>query len=452
MNSRKRAIIYIIRKKGKTASLLSLFFCMSFFLMSCFLIFNASRKLGNDIRTSVGGAFYIRGNTEVLSNKNGTVEVVENTVNISQQQVDEIMSTGKIKYCNPINYGFAKSAEIKFIPGDKDNKENNMGSVTALSFSALDSDFLNGKAVLIEGEHLTREDNKKIIISEELAQTNNILIGDFVTLIHARLGEQDDRYIDEIISKKFFSTVQVIGIYKYNGEDTAIKPTAAIAQNKIYSSLDVLNDLDECEKDIYSGEVDFYVVDPLDINNIVGNVHSISSIDWSKHFIRINDFKYSQIADRLTSITNLSEILICGITIISAIILILMLLMRMRARMREIGILLAAGVSKGDILAAFFWETVWIAIVAVLLGGTFSLISTKVYGNYLFSEMPSYLVNDNLLKMGLGEINVDTYFKIGVLKSGLIFLYQIVIILTSTIVPSVMIMKLSPKNILTKID
>ena len=102
------------------------------FLISCFGVLNASERLGKDIRTSLGAAFYIRANTEVLMNENGETEVKENNVHITEKVIDEIMQTGEIRYCNPINYGFAKSDAIQFIPGDKHTDENNMGKVTAL--------------------------------------------------------------------------------------------------------------------------------------------------------------------------------------------------------------------------------------------------------------------------------------------------------------------------------
>ena len=109
MNFTQRAMLYISRKKGKTVSLFLVVFVVAVFLISCFGVLNASERLSKDIRTSLGAAFYIRANTEVSMNENGETQVKENTVHISQEEIDEIMQIGEIKYYNPINYGFAKS-------------------------------------------------------------------------------------------------------------------------------------------------------------------------------------------------------------------------------------------------------------------------------------------------------------------------------------------------------
>ena len=137
-----------------------------------------------------------------------------------------------------------------------------MGKVTALRFSALAPEFADETAVLAEGKHITEADNGKILISESLANANQLSVGDTLMLTHAKPGESDGAYIDEIPVKTAYVQVRISGIYKWSTPDTAVKPTAGIAENEIYASLDVLNELHESEADIYTGEVDFYITDP----------------------------------------------------------------------------------------------------------------------------------------------------------------------------------------------
>ena len=349
MNFTQRAMLYISRKKGKTVSLFLVVFVVAVFLISCFCVLKASARLSKDIRTSLGAAFYIRANTEVSMNEKGETEVKENNVYISQKEINEIMQTGEIKYYNPINYGFAQSDTIQFVQGDKHTAENNMGKVTASRFSALAPNFTDETAVLVEGKHIAETDNGKILISEQLANANHLSVGDMLTLTHAKLGEADGAYIDEIPVKTAYTQVEVLGIYRLNIEDTSIKPTAGVADNEIYASLDVLNELNESEAGIYTGEVDFYITDPAKLESITRNVQLLQSIDWKTHFIRINDFQYSKIADQLSSLGDLVKILLVLVSVVSTAFLTLLLTMRMRGRMPEAGILLAAGVSKESV-------------------------------------------------------------------------------------------------------
>jgi ABC-type transport system, involved in lipoprotein release, permease component len=352
-------------------------FVVTVFIISCFGVLNASERLSKDIRCSLGAAFYIRANTEVSVNENGETEVRENNICITQREIDEIMQAGEIKYCNPINYGFAKSDTIQFIQGDKHTKENNRGKVTALQFSALASNFTDKTAVLTEGRHIAEADNGKILISEQLANENRLSVGDSLTLTHARLGESDGAYIDEISVKTAYVQVRVSGIYKLNIKNTSVRPTAGIAENEIYASLDVLNKLHESETGIYTGEVDFYITDPAKLDSITHNVRALQSIDWTTHFIRTNDFQYSKIADRVSSLGDLVKILLVLVSVVSVAVLTLLLTMRMRSRMQEAGILLSVGISKGQIMAGFLIEVLSVGIIALILSYIVSFGATS---------------------------------------------------------------------------
>ena len=453
MNFIQRALLYISRKKGKTVSLFLVVFVVAVFLISCFGVLNASERLSKDIRTSLGAAFYIRANTEVSMNENGETQVKENQVRISQKEIDEIIQTGEIKYYNPINYGFAKSDAIQFIPGDRHTAENNMGKVTTLRFSALAPNFADETAVLIAGKHITETDSGRILISEQLANTNHLSVGDMLTLTHAKLGEADGTYIDEIPVKTAYVQAEVSGIYKLNIEDTSIKPTAGVANNEIYASLDILDELHECEAGIYTGEVDFYITDPAKLESITRNVQLLQSIDWTTHFIRTNDFQYSKIADQLSSLGDLVKILLVLVSVVSTAFLTLLLTMRMRGRMQEAGILLSAGVSKGQIMAGFLLEVLSVTIIALILSYIASLGVTGFLGHSLFGELQPNLLNEETITTGIGSsLQIENYLKLSAIETLFIYLCQLAVIATSTLVSSLAIMRLKPKEILSKMS
>lgn len=451
MNFAKRAFLYVSRKKGKTLSLFLLIFIVAVFLISCFGVLNASERLSKDIRTSLGAAFYIRANTEVSMNENGESEVKKNSVNISQKEIDGVMKTGEIKYCNPINYGFAKSDDIQFIPGEKHTEESNMGKVTSLRYSALAPDFADETAVLIEGNPITETDNRKILISEQLASANHLSVGDVITLTHAKLGEFDGAYIDEIPVKIAYVRVEVSGIYKLNIEDTSIKPTAGVDENEIYASLDVLDELHESETGAYTGEVDFYITDPAQLESITRKVQLLPSIDWTTHFIRTNDFQYSKIADELQSLGDLVQILLVLVSIVSTAVLTLLLTMRIRGRMQEAGIMLSVGISKKQILSQFLLEVLSVAVFALVLSYISSLDITRFLGYSLFGELQPNLLNEETLITGAKSgIQIENYLKLSGTKISLIYLCQCVVVTVSTFVSSIMMIRLKPKEILSK--
>lgn len=68
------------------------------------------------------------------------------------------------------------------IPGKNDNLQNNMGQVTALRYSALHADFAEKVISLQQGEHIIKTSEKAIIVSSEIAEKNNLSVGDNVIL------------------------------------------------------------------------------------------------------------------------------------------------------------------------------------------------------------------------------------------------------------------------------
>ena len=449
----RRAVLYISRKKGKTVSLFLLVFIVAVFLISCFEIMEASKGLSRDIRTSLGAAFYIRASTNVFTNENGETQVLDNNVHITQGIIDEIMGFGEIKFYNPINYGFAKSDAIQFIPGEMNTEDNNMGKVTALSYSALAPNFTDETVTLIEGMPIIAGDRTRILISERLAALNHLSIGDNITLTHAKLIERDGEYVDDISEKTAFVKVEVAGIYRINVEDAAISPTAAIADNEIYASLDVLDALQESEAGIYTGEVDFYITDPADLDPITRNVQLIPDIDWTTHFIRTNDFQYAKIAEQLASLESLMKILLACVSVVSTVILTLLLTIRIHGRIQEVGMLLSVGISKGQVLGQFLLEVLSVTLVAILLSYLASLGVTRIVAENVFGAMQPHLLNEQSLVTGntSGGI-VTSYLHLSLLKTVLIYLSQLAVASISTLTASATIMRLKPKEILSKMS
>lgn len=453
MNCTHRALLYLLRKKGKTIGLFLLVFITAVFLILCFGVLRASKRLSKDIRTSVGAAFFIRANTEVSRNENGETEIKEKNVRITRTQVEQIMQTGEIKYCNPINYGFAKSDAIAFIPGEKHSAQNNMGKVTALRFSALAPDFTDETVVLAEGNHITGTDHKKILVSDALASANHLSVGDTLTLTHAKLGKADGMYIDEIPVKTAYVQVEISGVYRRNKGSSPNKPTAGIAENEIYASLDVLDELQESEAGIYTGEVGFYITDPAGLDGITHDVLLLSSIDWTNHFIRTNDFSYRRIADRLSFLGGLVKVLLAVVSVASAAFLTLLLTMRMRGRTQEAGILLAAGITKWQIMAGFLSEVLFVAILALAISRIVSYGAVLFWGNRLFGGLQGKLINDGTLAAAAGgSIAGENYLKLGIPETARIYLCQIAVITLSALVSSAMILRQKPKDILSKMS
>lgn len=378
MDCKKRAGLYLLRKKGKAISIFLLIMVVSTFLISCFSLLTASEKLASDIRGALGAAFYLRASTGVVSDKNGEMTVTENHIRITDNEIKRIQNCGNIAYYNPINYGYAKGEQLTFIHGEKHAEDNNMGAVTALlRYSALETDF-----------------------------------------------------VDEVLAL-----------------------AAGRQENRIYASIDVLTQLAASEPSVYTGEVGFYVTDPKTLDEIVSKVQQIEEIDWKTHFIRTNDFQYSKISDSLTSLGDLIKILLACVSIVSAAILTLILTLRIRGRIPEAGILLGAGIPKGEIIKQFLLEVLSVAATAFLFSYAASFGISHNLGNHLLADFQPNLINAAALQNGISDaVSIDSYLTLGIEKTLLIYGCQLIVVVLSVLLSSASILKLKPREILTKMS
>ena len=453
MDCKKRAGLYLLRKKGKAISIFLLIMVVSTFLISCFSLLTASEKLACDIRGALGAAFYLRASTGVVSDENGEMTVTENHIRITDNEIKRIQNCGNIAYYNPVNYGYAKGEQLTFIHGEKHTEDNNMGAVTALRYSALETDFADEVLALAAGRHITEADTNAVLISSEVAAVNGLSVGDKIVLSSSELGEADGEYIDVWSGERKETVVTIVGIYDILEADANVTATAGRQENRIYASIDVLTQLAASEPSVYTGEVGFYVTDPKTLDEIVSKVQQIEEIDWNTHFIRTNDFQYSKISDSLTSLGDLIKILLACVSIVSAAILTLILTLRIRGRIPEAGILLGAGIPKGEIIKQFLLEVLSVAATAFLFSYAAGFGISHNLGNHLLADFQPNLINAAALQNGMNDaVSIDSYLTLGIAKTLLIYGCQLIVVVLSVLLSSASILKLKPREILTKMS
>lgn len=235
--------------------------------------------------------------------------------------------------------------------------------------------------------------------------------------------------------------------------DEVLALAAGRQENRIYASIDVLTQLAASEPSVYTGEVGFYVTDPKTLDEIVSKVQQIEEIDWKTHFIRTNDFQYSKISDSLTSLGDLIKILLACVSIVSAAILTLILTLRIRGRIPEAGILLGAGIPKGEIIKQFLLEVLSVAATAFLFSYAASFGISHNLGNHLLADFQPNLINAAALQNGISDaVSIDSYLTLGIEKTLLIYGCQLIVVVLSVLLSSASILKLKPREILTKMS
>lgn len=449
MSFRKRIILYLVRKKGKTLILFLLLFTVSVFILSCFSLLYTTGEVAMNMRAVVGAAFHIRSSVDVLQ-QDERIESKKPAV-ITKQAVQEIMSNKKLKYYNGRNLGYTKG--LKFKPGAYDTDDNNMGQVSANNYSMLNSYFQEKVLELKEGRHIISTDKNVLLISQTVATMNGLSVGDTVMLSPAKLTQEDGKFINAMKDSKTKASAKIIGIFKEiePQKNTIYQPTAGLRANMIFSDHYLLKTLGMAKENEYTGGVSFYIQDPLYLETVIKEVKQMDSINWESFFVRKDDWGYEKISEELQMIQNLIKTLLVCASIVSATVLILILTLRMRERIYEAGILMSVGIQKNKILGQFVAEIIIVAVVAFICSYFVAGLISNGVETYIFEDLQIVQIEEQALKIGnSSNLKPSILLNMPIGVTLITYCGLTVVIGVSAMLSSQTIIRLKPREILSK--
>lgn len=409
MNVYKRALLYVIRKKGKSLTLFLLLFLITESVMVGISIRDGTAKAAENLRATIGASFTMSGNINNLDFHDGEAGYTAEKIPISLNTVEQIRNIEGIKTYNAEQHTSVTAEGIYYLSG------MSSGNLSTNTETAYQTDFMNGILELAEGRHITEDDRDAALISDKLAAENHLQVGSELVL---KSASNDSREQAKIL---------IVGLYSSDGKMEYDNDT-------IFTTHDIYWKLSGQKPFGYSGNVTFYVNDPKELNHIVEQVQQIESIQWEDYFIRINESEYKAVAYQIQTMERLTEILITVIAGVGFIVLALVLAMRIRNRIHEAGIFLSIGESAPQIMLQLIFEILMIAVLVFLV--------SPVLGRFIVGQ-----VEDILINMGTA-ITMSTSLKVTVLQ----FLLEILIIVFAVVTAALPVVRMKPKDILSKMN
>ncbi|ANU52761.1 ABC transporter permease [Acutalibacter muris] len=387
MNVLRRAILYDIRKPSKSLTLFLLFLLITLFCTMSFAVLDAVQNAAGSLRETAGASFTLRGKPlEIDADDNGySMEFAK----ISLQDVQQIASNPEIKACNAQGTTLATADGFIYPSGMPS------GPVSGNTESAWNQGFTSSILTLAEGRHINRKDEDAALISRELAEENGLYLG------------------DELSFAEPSTNVKIIGIYESD-------PSMEFDTDTIFTDLEWAGGSIE--------RVDFFVTDPAELETVMARIES------DNYTLQANTTEYDAISTQLATIGRLTTVLIIAAIAVSATVLLLILAMRVRGRTHEVGILIAIGIGKSQILAQLIMETMLLLAVAMLVSCPVSYAATAQFQVYL-REM-------------IGAVTVA-------IPAGNILLQyavEMAVVVVAILVTGYPIMRLQPKEILSKMS
>lgn len=399
LNALKRAFLYNTRKKGKSLTLFLLFALITLFVTISFSVLSATKAAATNLRETVGASFTLRGKPMEFSANGADFSFIP----IFQQDIDLIVGSTEIKVCNAQQSATATASGF-ILPSGMPS-----GIISANTSSAWNQNFTRGILTLAEGRHITTEDQHVALVSRELAEENELNIG------------------DELSFKDPTAAVKIIGIYE---SDASMEFDA----DTVFTDHSTYWALTESEAGTYSGRVDFFVSDPARLETVMEQIKKDVPLQWEDYTLQADTAEYDAIAYQLSTIGRLTTLLIVSAITVSIIVLFLILAMRTRGRVHEVGVLLAVGVAKGHIIAQFLIETAAILLLTFLFSCPISYFAAMQIGTFL-RDM-------------IGAVSIDLPVWKLLLQYGI----EILAVIAGVMIAAYPIFQLQPKEILSKMS
>ena len=473
----KRAWLSVKRKKTKSIILFLFLFIISNLVLSAISIKNATTESMNLAKKSLGGEVSLSMNMEKLRNnfmdnkeepsiddKKENMEKMHDKMdesNITKSDVDKLKN---IKYVKDIKYTFSVDGEessFKLYSNsteeDGENKDfpkrdnmNNSLQIEAINTFKLQDDYINKNIELTEGEAYDEDDNDTVIISYELANSNNLSINDKIKVKDSSGNEHE---------------LTIIGIYQ-NTDSRGFNN-----YNKIYINTSTgekfLSEDDYNNGNYKVSSAIFYLDNPENSDKFISKAKKlITDLDDRYLKLDIDKESYEQMVSSLEGVSKFSNTILIVVVLASIVVISLMVINSLKDRNYEIGVLLSLGEKKKKIVGQFIIELILIATIAFVLSiGSSSLISQKLADTVLESQNKvENKMNDSRqggrgndfspFNMNKGKSNVKVIDEIDVNVNkediGLLFIVGYGIIFISMIVPSIKIINSDPKDILSR--
>ena len=355
MGTTKRAFLYVTRKKGKSILLFFILLIMSTFVLTGLSTQKASQEAQKNLREALGGEFYV---SVELSESNPYFRRVDDgegalglytELPVTRDMINAIMEIGGIEKYDASAQTLV-STNLTIFPGNVPLKGELNNKIYARTVAGTENNsfFQSGIMELTEGKHITGNESNAAVISRDMADQNSLQIGDSISL------QADEE-----------AEVRIIGIYEIRKPDPAYASVVTYEklENQIFIDTSALQDLfGDMPMGFY--EVAFSVYDPAQLDSIMSEVKGLSAIDWRAFKVAADNQTYLDAAAPLQKLQALVSSIIWVIVLVSAVILSLILTMWGRSRIHETGVFLSLGIGKMRIIGQYLAEVLLIAVIA----------------------------------------------------------------------------------------
>ncbi|SDL24869.1 ABC transporter permease [Streptococcus equinus] len=268
-------------------------------------------------------------------------------------------------------------------------------TITGVNSTDYVADFTSGTSEIKKGVGITSDTtDNSAVISSDLADENDLSVGDTFTVSTA-VDDTETSY-----------TLTVVGIYDNSSTATTAQmmSNASNPQNNIYTNLTTANTM-KGETDTLDSAV-YTLSNPKNMDAFVKEIKS--DIDTDSYSVTSSDEIYEQMLSPLNNISSIAQNIVILVAVAGAVILTLIVILSIRERRYEIGVLMSLGENRLKIIGQFFTELLMVTVVSLVIASFAGNFVGNALGNQLLSSSTSTEQTTQNAGPGAGGPGKDT--------------------------------------------
>lgn len=310
---------------------------------------------------------------------------------------------------------------------------------------AMDDHVLDKNVTIKEGRMTTRDDTDACVISEELAEKNQLKTGDHLQF-------------HSIKAEKPVQEATIVGIYQVKERmQPYMSGDTFRSENIIFTDLQFPEKVDQ-DDPIY--EKAYFKVADVDDYDTVKEAIKKTDLEWQWYDLIDNNGNLDTMASNFNDLERVSNGLLLIVAGAGFVILFLIFIFWIRSRTNEIGILLSLGIAKGKICLQILAEAVFISMLALALSFLTAPAVSNIAAGYLAGQQAQQSELQEAMDEGKvsGDYQTPELTIMGVeteITSSMLLVDSLgvgALLVLSTCAASVPIFRKNPKDILSEMS
>ena len=386
--------------------------------------------------------------------------------NIKGEDIKKISESpdieGTVKRINSVadlaDYDIIETKETQgVLTPDRIKKFKRAVMLTGVNDSAKENKFVSGAYQLVEGSPLVESDKYKILMHKDLAEKNNLKVGDKITLKSNIYDADNEKGANETVE------VEIKGLFDGHNK------TRVTAAQELYENT-LVTDIHTAAK-VYGNTEDtavyqdatFFVKGNKNLDTVIKDLGKLA-INWKSYNLVKSSSNFPALQQSISGMYAIANKLFIGSIAFAGITVALLLFLWMNARQREIGVLLSIGLSKMEIFGQFVWELLFISLPAFVGAAGVAILTGKTVGNQLLSSVTSSITKQmgkQAASTGLGGgAEVDgfnktlTSLEMVIQPTNILYVvgFMIVVLGVALTIASVKTFSKNPKELLMDVE